>query len=146
MNKHYTPKIEEFKVGFKYEFASSVIIDGVSQPDEWTSAIIESNDDIELINSNARVKYLDKQDVENLGFRLEFENKNYIELFKADEVQISFSTESQLTRIIKFWKFNLEVDGETQYNSEVVFSGTIKNLNMLKDVLDMLNIAYRNMR
>jgi hypothetical protein len=146
MNKHYTPKIEEFKVGFKYEFASSVIIDGVSQPDEWTSAIIESNDDIELINSNARVKYLDKQDVENLGFRLEFENKNYIELFKADEVQISFSTESQLTRIIKFWKFNLEVDGETQYNSEVVFSGTIKNLSELKMILDMLNIAYRNMR
>lgn len=58
-NKYYTPTIEEFHVGFEYE---------IDYGDEWVS---ETQFDGFLHNKkleNIRVKYLDKEDIESLGF------------------------------------------------------------------------------
>ena len=66
MNKYYTPSIEEFHVGFECE---------IKIGDHWKN--IKAIEDIEEMliygipkPNNSRVKYLDKDDIESLGWEL----------------------------------------------------------------------------
>lgn len=71
MNKYYTPKIEEFHVGFEYEYQDMLPHGGSV---DWFKGIFKTDDSLELIfKSNdwydlPRVKYLDREDIESLGF------------------------------------------------------------------------------
>ena len=59
-NKYYTPEIEEFHIGFEFE---------VDYGDKWVQ---ETQRDGFLHNKkleNIRVKYLDKEDIESLGWK-----------------------------------------------------------------------------
>ena len=73
-HKYYTPTIEEFHVGFEYEFLSF-------QDETWRKAIVTVKDesvhaehfsfiDTEKHLDRRRVKYLDREDIESLGFIL----------------------------------------------------------------------------
>jgi hypothetical protein len=76
-NKYYTPAIEEFHVGFEYEILHN---------NEWKKTSVFNNScggDIifEIKNmghwdvvSKPRVKYLDKEDIESLGWRPNLRN------------------------------------------------------------------------
>lgn len=94
-DKYYTPTIDEFYVGFEYEIQLSFKIksgdtiekDGVIYiaPDtvrwEWQKRTIHDSYDFEFatdyytfnggkdLNERLRVKYLDKEDIESLGFK-----------------------------------------------------------------------------
>ena len=69
-NKYYTPEIGEFRVGFEYEY-------GLPKEGqvEWNTdtfgKIIRSVFELEWLikNKNIRVKFLDAQDIEELGFK-----------------------------------------------------------------------------
>ena len=66
VNKYYTPTIDEFCVGFRFEVLNNAIW-------EWqhmnASRLQEINFDDNTDNmSKYRVKYLDKTDIESLGF------------------------------------------------------------------------------
>src|SRR6056297_302162 len=72
---YYTPDIEEFHVGFEYEVRNEL------KKDSWNNYHFDNKflplftslkDKLsiknEIENRNIRVKYLDKEDIEDLGF------------------------------------------------------------------------------
>jgi hypothetical protein len=126
MNKYYTPTVDELYVGFECEFFNN------QQDKVWNKEIcdedlvsiaytiyehgtIEWEDDITRV---FRVKYLDKEDIEELGFVLEYIPNCYTE---DDEIQLGHS---------------LRIDEDTSILLHCIFSK-----NTLKDgVLTPCNI------
>ena len=126
MSKYYTPSIEEFHVGFEYE--SSYLEDY----DTWKKEIIDTVDvgyfystyTGDAVPTEFRVKYLDREDIESLGF--ECMGGNWYHDNKAYQ-------------IIGTWE-SIEISrGQHEYR-DVLFKGTIKNKSELKKILKMLGI------
>ena len=74
MDKYYTPELNEFHIGFEYEYED---INESGSTTSWYKTIVKENEcyiiDQHLKYSddlNLRVKYLDKEDVESLGWKL----------------------------------------------------------------------------
>lgn len=134
-NKYYTPKIEEFHVGFEYEFMhpddENKIWEKYSSPEfnhELENFCLSKYD-----RDHFRVKNLDRQDIESLGFKFQ---------------PVSFDT--------SWMDFTFYVDDESNYklnfrqqdnivnvydNEDVsIFIGTIKNKSELIKVVEMLGI------
>ena len=65
-NKYYTPSIEEFHVGFEYEYVNS-------KTEGWTNTtFIRGRGFVEPYgDGEVRVKKLDQEDIESLGWELE---------------------------------------------------------------------------
>lgn len=133
--KYYTPSIEEFHVGFEYEFRStndqtepwqkSVIDDG-TQIDDITRQIIGGRKVYEL-----RVKYLDREDIESLGF-VKGDGPWWN---RPDGYQLSYGdsmvhTHAMITK-------STTPDGELDY----YFRGFIRNKSELKRILTQVGIA-----
>lgn len=78
-NKYYTPTIEEFHIGFEYE-----TYELYETPNRWKINIfgeehMELDHIVFLLMEHPdmiRVKYLDKEDIESLGFICEEENED----------------------------------------------------------------------
>jgi len=107
-SKYYTPFLEEFHVGFEYEYKST-FLDGTVKTKEqfeanpWNKGVIKSLYDLVYVErvlnganfknslSGIRVKYIDKEDIESLGFILINEEvKSYSQWchFKNKEVEL----------------------------------------------------------
>lgn len=129
-NKYYTPSIEEFCVGFEYERMNG---------DKWCKDIINPNDlcsgrdgfenefeEIYRKLRDVRVKYLDKEDIESLGFEFGEYSKGR---FKNETIELfnKFSTVWVIHAIGSDYRDKL-------------FEGNIKNLSELKVLLKQLNI------
>ena len=127
MKKYYTPTIEEFHAGFECEVA----IPPLGKWEKHTILPYENFKGIqELLYSKdkaagIRVKCLDKEDIEELGWEWIDENTFYI---KKDS--LSFNPDNHyltITRII----------GNTM---GTYFHGTIKNKSELKTLMSWQNI------
>ena len=119
-NKYYTPSIEEFHVGFEYEWKCS------GTHTDWIKSVCNTSMhplDIDCIRvNNYRVKYLDKEDIESLGFKQTIEDQyvlNGIEFLIDDDLFV---------QIIK--------------DDGFLFQGTIKNKSELKRIFKMM--VYEN--
>ena len=124
-NLYYTPTIEEFHVGFEYQFNhkdKGWIDFKFGGTDDWS--ILEI--DMEIENNEIRVKYLNQSDIESLGWRFGTndyvfpENKNvtygqYKLLFNNNELEII-------------------------HLSGTLFRGIIKNKSELNKLMQQLNI------
>ena len=133
-SKYYTPEIEEFHVGFEYEY-----FDGT---DDNEKLLFEINGKIplEIIknwiqNNKVRVKYLDKKDIERLGFiQITDDCFNFpIKEFRGrlnQEVRI-------LVRDTILIYLAMEIGDK---DNIVLFTGTIKNKSELKKLMQQLNI------
>lgn len=119
-SKYYTPTIEEFYVGFEYE----IFRDTGSAYDDWydTKETLDIHDLLNYISQqSARVKHLDKEDIESLGFTQEGQcswiNKNnwYIEWMPGDTLDVFCVSDCR-------------------------FKGTIKNKSELKKLMQQLGI------
>ena len=71
MSKYYTPTIEEFHVGFEFESNYTLF----SKDREWTKCKLDENNTwfieewyVDAVPTEFRVKYLDREDIESLGF------------------------------------------------------------------------------
>ena len=119
MEKYYTPKIEEFHVGFEFEKEWE---DG-----SWSKEILEV-DELKDIEEEmlpiTRVKYLDKEDIESLGFSI-FENKTRYKKYKKNNYILGHYG----VKTVIIW----DVAGE-------LFDGEIKNKSELKKLLKQLKI------
>jgi len=132
-NKYYTPSLDEFHVGFEYE--------NWVKGRGWTKRIVEVlgripiNERISsLVHDDYRVKYLDKEDVESLGF---IQNKNSLYIQKQYDIQkgsidIMLLSDGGRDKSCLYIKH----DGL----KDIVFSGTIKNKSELKKLLHQLQI------
>lgn len=133
--KYYTPKIEEFHVGFEYEmkyFSDSywqkkVIGTNIFEVN-WSGQDQEEYHMESLIESNkVRVKCLDRQDIEELGWVFIHDGGAFEEFF-LDGWNLSF-----------FLK-HIEITNYTKYES-ASFIGVIRNKSELKKVMEMVGIT-----
>lgn len=152
IKKYYTPTIEEFHVGFEYE--------KLWYDDSWSKEILEeweiyapnlgpresgssSLEDIfdYLKHNNIRVKYLDKEDIESLGWKLGilrlfnkeltvFGSEKYPNYVLTTPIEVY-----EKTHIIDISRVESIGKGLSR-----VFRGTIKNKSELKRLMKQLSI------
>jgi len=149
--KYYTPEIEEFHPGFEYEIYENEYDDRGWR--EWTfygnPYHPDKNTFIEGIkNGEIRVKHLDREDIESLGWI----HENYLipdlkTMWYKKPIDDNFSfwighgcykgkTESVVIRAINpntFFKSEMQ-------GSKVRFQGHLKNKSELKKVLKMIEL------
>jgi len=149
-NKYYTPKIEEFHVGFEYEVQAN------DDSTEFENIIISKNKDsfsfmnryaLNNIPYDVRVKYLDREDIESLGFKEEtipncFKedslNQGYIKhINEKESLLLHYNGETKKLFLSKQVVYNEVTDN---WYTDFLFQGTIKNISELKKLLKQLNI------
>jgi hypothetical protein len=130
-DKYYTPSLEEFHVGFEYQYKTC---NEINNNLDWKKRTMDFMDmcDIGLeINNDPkiawqyRVKYLDKEDIESLGFK-------FSELFGY--VGYSHCILPSYT-LSHFYEIVMHDDP-----TNVKFFGEIKNKSELKVLLKQLQI------
>ena len=147
-SKYYTPDISEFYVGFEFEQIEIVGKSGYSEED-WVTNICTPgfgafDEDIDSLDDGyIRVKYLDKSDIESLGF---IYNNNY-----SDLPELGFINESKLESLnIQYLLYYNPLDNLTRIerivncgtgNEDYLFYGIIKNKSELIKLLKQLNIV-----
>jgi hypothetical protein len=146
-NKYYVPHISEFHVGFEYEYYNGsewgpFIFDGLDDTDYNELCYL----DIYVVKEKVRVKYLDKEDIESLGFKfdesssdlktgyLKFELSGYT--LELVIYYVAFKEQNKKFTSLRINKQSI-VDSE-KYTT--LFNGIIKNKSELKKVLEMLGI------
>lgn len=157
-NKYYTPEIEEFHVGFEYEIkhldGTKTTLSGNPEKDkpvfkkDYKKEIYTIEDWFNiwqgLENNNVRVKYLDKEDIESLGFKLikigdPFSTKALIFKIQKEE---GFNTGKEII-IIKYSNtlLTMTIRNYGSYaNEECSIQINIKNKSELRKLLKQLNI------
>jgi hypothetical protein len=127
-NKYYVPDISEFYVGFECEQYDDI-------DKQWKPYIVSkytwtSNGMFKMYYDKPdsfRVKYLDKEDIENLGFNYGDYSKK---LVNGEIIELYSSSDNRWT---------IHVIGD-EYRDKI-FDGTIKNKSELIKVLKMLGIC-----
>lgn len=157
-SKYYTPDISEFHVGFEYEVFDSkyeykveklsetklkVLSDPITTTGWFKEAYeidsflyVEDSSDIKsnipsyIENDKVRVKYLDREDIESLGFEHDQSTKDGSYFYSG-----TLMTENQ-------WCINLkdlivdiyDINGKSDFR----FDGFVKNKSELKRILKMI--------
>lgn len=133
MKKYYTPTIEEFHIGFEYEW--------LNENSDWVKEETPTEISINGFDEQVyglRVKYLDKEDIESLGFKYEKTHAGTTESFYIkdtfdniyDYIGLDYDTDINYLRI---YFCNTEGDN-------TLFQGNIKNKSELIKVLKMIGI------
>ena len=143
-DKYYTPSIEEFHVGFEFEYKE--FINGIPK---WNKGEIKNSREIHQIDvwlkevkmdgSQIRVKYLDKEDIESLGWENVEDrgmSENYGYSFQKPIVYLSGGTAYYRLR---YWFTTHRVRIEPLGGP--IFDGTIRNKSELKVLLKQLGIS-----
>ena len=151
-NKYYKPEVEEFYLGFEYdeelkEEWSKLIRPPKDLPNKWYSLKLNTSHSFsKIINKikleKIRVKYLDKSDIEELGFKcIKDNNGEYMfQKIVSDNLfyEINYDEDNQETMIEVYMKpFN---EDSNKYDSFTLFHGYIKNKSELKMILKMVKI------
>ena len=153
-NKYYTPTIEEFHVGFEYEYRKKGT-EWKNNEDDEVICDLECDDiyslKLDLKNNLIRVKYLDKDDVKECGWKHDAndDGEEIPSLFEKHGYSLGFSIDQQMTPkdicyILYLFPDNFViVDSIYKCGSgreEMLFRGTIKNKSELKKLMKQLNI------
>jgi len=154
-NKYYAPEILEFYIGFKYEVNYDFVLTALEryqQKSTWYSKVFEVKDyefiEHQIKTNYVRVKYLDKQDIEELNWvfattELDILEIYYIDREAIDEIESKFI----LTRNIKEKFITIELEENYLFDpitnpteTHRIFQGKLKNKNELKVLMRQLNI------
>jgi len=151
-DKYYTPEIEEFHVGFEYQREE---YNDISRWDEWYTTTIDTPwqlaDYVMYLSnhgfSQTRVKKLDSEDIESLGWRPE----TIIDIFRGDGNDFSQGFSKKINEIDTYCL--IYTDGLLQiylqhvynltsgnWSQQVKFEGTIKNKSELRRLMKQLGI------
>ena len=129
-NKYYTPDISEFHLDFEFE----VLNPAQDHPDYqgWIKDIYKDGSTVKhLLKNKIRVKYLDKEDIESLGFEYSTTINQY------DEFKFKFREELTLRKHIQEKnRIDIVYQGFNRY----WFTGKILNKSELKKLMKQLNI------
>lgn len=150
VEKYYTPSIEEFSIGFEFE-------EEFKNPDwyklsnppkdvyEFVKLRLDTSHSISRIVSKiksgkVRVKYLDSEDLIELGFQMH--TTSYAPVYKKDNILISFSWDNKRIEISRILFHNKDIESSYEFTGreEKLFSGIIKNKSELKKLLNQLEI------
>ena len=148
-DKYYTPDIKEFRVGFEYEYA--ILNNGeIKWIKDSFGKIVRSMIELEFLekDKNIRVKYLDKQDIEELGWtaigKIDDDGSYIIPYFsKLNKYRLYPYGKNRIMivrpklDIPKGMKVGIIKDCEIE---ESMFDGTIKNKSELEVLMKQLGI------
>ena len=134
MEKYYIPELEEFHVGFEIELYS--VEEGC-----WGKYILKDTDKpSDFLNDinfdNCRVKNLNQEDIESLGWEVLQQEENWVIKFKHFEKKTSKNT------FLEFYSDSNVVvinNGEWYEDNITWFSGVIKNKSELKKLIKQIN-------
>tara|TARA_R110000787_G_scaffold87151_2_gene185774 strand:- start:2708 stop:3124 length:417 start_codon:yes stop_codon:yes gene_type:complete len=132
--KYYTPTIEEFHIGFEYEMWR-----GSKRYGKWDKDMkfgVFSNINAYYVfieDEELRVKYLNQEDIESLGFHQGYsakDGRNYITYINKDVVIKQYYNNNNEYAIVI----------QLKNSQRTLFDGFIKNKSELKKLLKQLNI------
>lgn len=150
-NKYYTPELEEFHVGFEFE-SNYILFRKGNKGDEWNKHILTKENtwfwdayENDAIETEFRVKYLDTEDIESLGFNqrpIDLDGKPNVMYTKPLENKIkNFDIVDIVHNPISKWVLITIGDHQSPWSVwETTFAGTIKNKSELKKLLKQLGI------
>ena len=143
-DKYYTPEIEEFHVGFEFEIEdlgddgrTRVWRPQVFDGEETRTYFIE-----ELRNDEMRVKYLDKEDIESLGWkfnRAHLEGETQLKFYKDNKCLYYREGEHQIG-VFTINPSKCEYYSKHGVDPCMINTVTIKNKSELKRLLKQLGI------
>ncbi len=143
MEKYYTPDISEFHVGFEYEYLTAkdawhkAIFEGITVYEDKENLFLSDLKDIVALNE-ARVKYLDKEDIESLEFELKRSENNNSAYYKITQYRGEDNLCSIVYNEISNW---LCVEITINKEGKTIFAGHIKNKSELRRLMQQLSIA-----
>lgn len=129
-NKYYTPSMEELHIGFEFEY--------VGQDGGWDKCVFgeekishseldQFNDDLHKVaHAITRVKYLDKQDIEECGWKNVWNDSHGSDYTINGIWQLNVPIKENYIQIFK--------------DRASYFRGTIKNKSELKRIMKMIGI------
>lgn len=151
--EYYVPGIEEFHVGFEYEYKQLDKERYLNKGMIWSDQVISFNSirphklQIEIEKGTIRVKKLDRKDIEELllpmGFVVKdgFSSSTELKLIKgsiwSEAITVSLSTDGTLN--IKKFKFTGNENSRDNYWN--VFAGTIRNKSELSVILKQIGMV-----
>jgi len=132
MSKYYTPTREEFYIGFECE---------IKFGDYWKNIIVGEDIEEMLIYgipkpNNSRVKYLDKEDIESLGWEAIIDKQ-------ASALGIPQIFYIYRTKKDKIYKLRHSIPDHLVINGKyggIIFDGRIKNKSEFKRLMKQLEI------
>ena len=137
----YNPVSEDFHIGFEYEQLEG------KQKTLWTNEIYNGGiHPTELLKKETiRVKYIDLQDIDSLGWKLvnQYSNTHILtEDFEIQHYDHPWKWHLQLILPINeyFWSENIAIYFTNGIIEDVKFDGTIKNKSELKILMNQLMI------
>lgn len=149
--KYYTPSIEEFHVGFEYEiYSEGLFEDSIEDFCGWYSYKFQQGncfrdfEDIKLNLQQIRVKYLDKSDIESLGWKEAEETKEILQrfgrytVFECANIFLTVYSDNMISIVVNTGKVKLTPN--EPMDLACIFNGTIKNKNELKTLMKQLGI------
>ena len=133
-DKYYTPSIEEFHIGFEYQYFNHFGKNAF----KWATEIYKGYNPLnDLIKSGTvRIKYLDKEDIESLDFISnskndgEFRGKKHIKLIGSKKETLCLSKCKNSQHIVIYVN--------ADYGTDTYFQGVIKNKAELKRILNQI--------
>ena len=145
-DKHYIPSIEEFHVGFEYETHEISRDESGSKEgnyDRWEPRIADKKK-LEFIwkygVKGIRVKYLDSEDIESLGFV--FTGESIDKWFKLEgSFDIGSWTSYKIVLHFNESDNSVFIYADDRGSEEVLFNGILKNKSELARLLKQLNIT-----
>jgi len=156
-NKYYTPTIEDFCFGFEYQIKCYetdaylkkwVDFNNIINLEEKDNSFYKSLSEFkfQLNNGNIRVKHLDREDIESLGFQftnvIELINDSFVEGFEKDNVVVYELNGKWIIYIEKEYDESNKITGN--WADDVLFKGIIKNKSEFKKLMVQLGIIKNN--
>lgn len=136
-NKYYTPTIEEFHVGFEYEL--------LTLKGDWLKSIIDTQSIFTVLryySTNTRVKYLDQEDIESLGWN--YTGRGVDLWFSKEGIFFAVSGGHKFTEYkLQYGLHDNRLKIEAFFGGEsegILFEGIIKNKSELKRLMKQLGI------
>lgn len=134
MSEYYIPEIEEFHVGFEFEMNDTwgrwkkltLTEEMLKNP---LVSVGSGNERVPYYR-NTRVKYLDREDIESLGW-------NYKHVYSPQLEFMSENRDYEISYDVEINHLRVEVDEE---DDVTLFNGTIKNKSELVTLLKQLDI------
>lgn len=141
-DKYYEPKIEEFHKGFRFQILSSYGFINCIYPDVVeTHFLMRKGDTLDKIEDkldSCRVKILDQDDIEELGWEWE-----EYSLLRGDAMYTYYLKDMvdvyRLTYVPRLKSVRI-VEKQGMEESDPLFHGEVKNYNELKKLMNQLGI------
>jgi hypothetical protein len=152
-DKYYTPEIEEFHIGFEYEgrdqnnnwwkldWTTANDMDGWQVDSEGSRIdITKERTNIFMVPDYIRVKYLDKEDIESLGWKYKYEGMFEIRGFKDYAILEDSIVEPSRDNYYYITEGIIDFKNKPTGERKTIFEGTIKNKSELKRLMKQLGI------